>query len=164
MCSSDLSRKVTPGGLFIALPGARVDGHDFADTALTRGAVAVLAARPVGVPAIVVDPVPVPEGDNADLYANDPDGSAAAVVGALSALAKAVVSRLITDQDLTVVGITGSAGKTSTKDLIASVLRTAGETVAPPGSFNNEIGHPYTALRCDRDTRFLVAELSGRST
>lgn len=156
------SRKVTPGGLFIALPGARVDGHDFADTALTRGAVAVLAARPVGVPAIVVDPVPVPEGDNADLYANDPDGSAAAVVGALSALAKAVVSRLITDQDLTVVGITGSAGKTSTKDLIASVLRTAGETVAPPGSFNNEIGHPYTALRCDRDTRFLVAELSAR--
>ena len=64
--------------------------------------------------------------------------------------------------DLTVVGITGSAGKTSTKDLVASVLRQAGETVAPPGSFNNEIGHPYTALRCDADTRFLVAEMSAR--
>ncbi len=156
------SRKVTPGGLFIALSGARMDGHDFAATALAQGAVAVLAARPVGVPAIVVTPVPVPEGDNADLYANDPDGSAAAVVGALSALAQAVVGRLVRDHNLTVVGITGSAGKTSTKDLIASVLRTAGETVAPPGSFNNEIGHPYTALRCDRDTRFLVAELSAR--
>ncbi|HJD77895.1 UDP-N-acetylmuramoyl-tripeptide--D-alanyl-D-alanine ligase [Corynebacterium pollutisoli] len=152
------SRKVTPGGLFLALPGARVDGHDFAATATEAGAVAVLAARPVGVPAVVVTPTGRSDS-NADIYAHDTDGSARAVVEALAALAHGVVTRL---PDLTVVGITGSAGKTSTKDLVASVLRQAGETVAPPGSFNNEIGHPYTALRCDADTRFLVAEMSAR--
>ncbi|MDO5668821.1 MAG: UDP-N-acetylmuramoyl-tripeptide--D-alanyl-D-alanine ligase [Corynebacterium sp.] len=152
------SRKITPGGLFLALPGARVDGHDYARTATEAGAVAVLAARPVGVPAIVVQPHGRHDS-NADIYAHDTDGSAAAVVAALAALAHAAVTRL---PELTVVGITGSAGKTSTKDLVASVLRQAGETVAPPGSFNNEIGHPYTALRCDEDTRFLVAEMSAR--
>ncbi|AGF72898.1 UDP-N-acetylmuramoyl-tripeptide--D-alanyl-D-alanine ligase [Corynebacterium halotolerans] len=157
------SRKVAPGGLFVALPGARVDGHDYAETAVAQGAVAVLAARPVGVPAIVVTPDRGRHtGDNADIWAHDADGSAAAVVGALSALARAVTIRLVRDNGLTVVGVTGSAGKTSTKDLIASVLRTAGETVAPPGSFNNELGHPYTALRCDGDTRHLVSELSAR--
>ena len=152
------SRKITPGGLFLALPGARVDGHDYARTATDGGAVVVLAARPVGVPAIVVKPAGRSDS-NADIYAHDADGSAAAVVAALAALAHGVVTRL---PELTVVGITGSAGKTSTKDLVASVLRQAGETVAPPGSFNNEIGHPYTALRCDADTRFLVAEMSAR--
>lgn len=155
------SRKVTPGGLFLALPGARVDGHDFAETAIAAGAVAVLAARPLGVPAIVVKPQGRTDS-NADIYAHDEDGSAAAVVGALSALARAVVTRLEAEDELIVVGITGSAGKTSTKDLVASVLRGSGDTVAPPGSFNNEIGHPYTALRCDTDTRFLVAEMSAR--
>ena len=152
------SRQVTPGGLFLALPGAHVDGHDFAATAVESGAVAVLAARPVGVPAVVVKPRGRSDS-NADIYAHDSDGSARAVVEALAALAHGVVTRL---PDLTVVGITGSAGKTSTKDLVASVLRQAGPTVAPPGSFNNEIGHPYTALRCDADTRFLVAEMSAR--
>ena len=158
------SRKVTPGGLFVALPGARVDGHDFANTAIDKGAAAVLAARPVGVPAIVVEPHGRVEGDgaNADIYANDADGSAAAVVEALSALARAVTQRLAAEQELTIVGVTGSAGKTSTKDLIATIFREVGETVAPPGSFNNEIGLPYTALRCDEHTRYLVAEMSAR--
>lgn len=157
------SRKLTPGGLFIALPGARVDGHDFAPAAIAQGAVAVLAARPVGVPAIVVPPATDRRADdNADLWSHDPDGSGAAVVEALSTLARTVTTRLVRDTGLTVVGVTGSAGKTSTKDLIASVLRTAGPTVAPPGSFNNELGHPYTALRCDRHTRHLVSELSAR--
>lgn len=158
------SRKVTPGSLFVALPGARVDGHDYATTAIDKGAVAVLAARPVGVPAIVVEPHGRVEGDgaNADIYANDTDGSAAAVVAALSAIACAVTQRLATEQELTIVGVTGSAGKTSTKDLIATIFREVGETVAPPGSFNNEIGLPYTALRCDEHTRYLVAEMSAR--
>ncbi|QPK78507.1 UDP-N-acetylmuramoyl-tripeptide--D-alanyl-D-alanine ligase [Corynebacterium lizhenjunii] len=155
------SREVRPGGLFVAFPGARVDGHDFAAQAVAAGAVAVLAARPVGIPAIVVEPTGRPTGAeaNADIYAHDVDGSAAAVVRALSALAQAVVERL---PQLNVVGVTGSAGKTSTKDLIATALRADGPTVAPPGSFNNEIGHPYTALRCTQDTRHLVAELSAR--
>lgn len=157
------SRKVTPGGLFVALPGARVDGHDFAATAVEKGAVAVLAARPVGVPAVIVEPRGRVEGDgaNADIYANDEDGSAAAVVRALSALARAVTQRL-TQHNLNIVGVTGSAGKTSTKDLIATIFRSVGETVAPPGSFNNEIGLPYTALRCDEHTQYLVAEMSAR--
>ncbi|RNE49490.1 UDP-N-acetylmuramoyl-tripeptide--D-alanyl-D-alanine ligase [Corynebacterium alimapuense] len=155
------SRKITAGGLFLALPGARVDGHDYANTAMAAGAVAVLAARPVGVPAIVV--TPNGRGDStSEVYAHDEDGSAKAVVDALSALAHAVVTKLVHDSGLTVVGITGSAGKTSTKDFVASVLRQAGDTVAPPGSFNNEVGLPYTALRCDSDTRFLVAEMSAR--
>lgn len=160
------SRKVTPGGLFIALPGAQVDGHDFAEKAVEQGAVAVLAAREVDAPAIVVKPTGKPTGDgaNADIYAHDEDGSAAAVVAALADIARYVTQELANKPSggLRIVGITGSAGKTSTKDLIASVLKTDGETVAPPGSFNNEIGHPYTALRCDEHTKYLVAELSAR--
>lgn len=160
------SRHVDKGALFVALPGARVDGHDFAEDAIANGATAVLAARPVGVPAIVVEPKGQVEGDgaNADVYANDSDGSAAVVVGALSDLARAVTNRLITQSGLNVIGVTGSAGKTSTKDLLASILITsdAGDTVAPPGSYNNEIGHPYTALRCDENTKYFVAEMSAR--
>ncbi|MDP1481691.1 Mur ligase family protein, partial [Klebsiella pneumoniae] len=63
---------------------------------------------------------------------------------------------------LTLVGVTGSAGKTSTKDLIAALLRERGEVVAPPGSFNNELGLPWTVLRADEKTRFLVLEMSAR--
>lgn len=158
------SRKVTSGSLFVALPGARVDGHDFAKKAIEQGAVAVLAARPVGVPAVVLEPQGRVTGDsaNADIYANDEDGSAAAVIGALSDLAREVTSRLAAEQGLDIVGVTGSAGKTSTKDLLATIFRAEGETVAPLGSFNNEVGLPYTALRCDEHTRFLVAEMSAR--
>ena len=143
------SRKVTKGGLFLALPGARVDGHDYAEKAIEQGAVAVLAARPVGVPAVVVKPQGKVTGDaaNADIYANDEDGSAAAVVQALSDIAREVTRRLTAEQGLEIVGVTGSAGKTSTKDLLATIFRADGETVSPPGSFNNEVGLPYTALR-----------------
>lgn len=155
------SRKICPGGLFVALAGARVDGHDFAAQVIAEGAVAVLAARPVGVPAIVLEPTGRPSG-NAEAFAHDEDGSAAAVLQALAALAQAVTTRLVAAGELNIVGITGSAGKTSTKDLIATVLEEQGPTVAPPGSFNNEIGHPYTALRCEAGTRNLVSELSAR--
>lgn len=156
------SRKVAPGGLFVALPGAKADGHDYAQVAMERGAAGVLAARPVGVPAVVVPPVERRADDNSDLAANDVDGSASAVVAGMSRLAAAVASELTEHHGLSIVGITGSAGKTSTKDLIAQVLAQAGETVAPPGSFNNEIGHPYTVLRCTESTQFLVSELSAR--
>ncbi|MEV0948754.1 UDP-N-acetylmuramoyl-tripeptide--D-alanyl-D-alanine ligase [Rhodococcus sp. NPDC049939] len=155
------SRKVTAGGLFLALPGARVDGHDHAAEAVEAGAVAVLAARPVGVPAIVVAATPSDVPSRAMALEHDADGSGAAVLEALAALAKACVDDLVAS-GLTVVGVTGSAGKTSTKDLIAAVLRPLGPVVAPPGSFNNELGHPWTALRADTDTRALVLEMSAR--
>ncbi|MDT0475173.1 UDP-N-acetylmuramoyl-tripeptide--D-alanyl-D-alanine ligase [Streptomyces sp. DSM 41014] len=130
------SREVVPGGLFVAFAGERVDGHDFAAQVVEAGAVAVLASRPVGVPAIVVDDVQA----------------------ALGALARDVVRRL----GATVVALTGSAGKTSTKDLIAQVLQRAAPTVWTPGSFNNEIGLPLTALSATDETRFLVLEMGAR--
>ncbi|MGI5148611.1 UDP-N-acetylmuramoyl-tripeptide--D-alanyl-D-alanine ligase [Plantactinospora sp. CA-294935] len=133
------SRKVRPGGLFVAFPGEKVDGHDFAAAAVASGgAVAVLGSRPVdGVPMVLV-----------------PDARAA-----LGRLARAVLDRL---PELTVIGLTGSSGKTTTKDLVAQLTTRLGATVAPPGSFNNELGHPYTALQADADTRFLVLEKGAR--
>ncbi|MFG2876745.1 UDP-N-acetylmuramoyl-tripeptide--D-alanyl-D-alanine ligase [Streptomyces sp. NPDC048337] len=130
------SRQVEAGSLFAAFDGEHVDGHDYAGRAIEAGAAAVLAARPVGVPAIVV-----------------PD-----VEKALGALARAVVERLGTD----VVALTGSAGKTSTKDLIAQVLQAHAPTVWTPGSLNNEIGLPLTALKATAETRHLVLEMGAR--
>ncbi|MER6782074.1 MULTISPECIES: UDP-N-acetylmuramoyl-tripeptide--D-alanyl-D-alanine ligase [unclassified Streptomyces] len=130
------SRQVEAGSLFAAFAGEHVDGHDYAERAVASGAAAVLAARPVGVPAIVV----------------------ADVEKALGALARAVVGRLGTD----VVALTGSAGKTSTKDLIAQVLQAHAPTVWTPGSLNNEIGLPLTALRATEETRHLVLEMGAR--
>jgi len=144
------SRQVAPGGLFMAFTGARVDGHDFAGDALAGGAVAVLGTRHLaGVPMVLVD---------------DP-------LAAMAALARAVVDRLTGPADdpagdpaggLTVVGLTGSSGKTTTKDLLAQVTSRLGPTVAPSGSLNNELGHPYTVLRAGPATRFLVMEMGAR--
>jgi len=131
------SREAGPGSLFAALPGTRTDGHEFTMAAVASGAVAVLASRPVGSPAIVV----------------------ADVQTALGQLARAVADRA---SGLTVIGITGSAGKTTTKDLTAQLLETLGPTIAPRESFNNEIGHPLTVLRITGQTRFLVSELAAR--
>ncbi|MFJ4712267.1 UDP-N-acetylmuramoyl-tripeptide--D-alanyl-D-alanine ligase [Streptomyces sp. NPDC088785] len=130
------SREVEPGSLFAAFAGERVDGHDYAADVVARGAVAVLATRPVGAPAIVVDDV----------------------TAALGALARHVVARL----GATLVALTGSAGKTSTKDLIAQVLRSKAPTVFTPGSLNNEIGLPLTALSATDETQFLVLEMGAR--
>jgi UDP-N-acetylmuramoyl-tripeptide--D-alanyl-D-alanine ligase len=99
------SRKVTSGGLFLALPGARADGHDHAASAVAAGAVAVLAARPVGVPAIVVAPQIAESG--AGVLEHDTDGSGAAVLAALAKLASAVAAELVAG-GLTIVGVTGS--------------------------------------------------------
>jgi len=131
------SRAARPGGLFAALPGEHVDGHDYAAAAVAAGAVAVLATRPCGAPALLVPDVPA----------------------ALAALAAAVVRAL---PELTIVGITGSAGKTTTKDLAAQLVETLGPTVAPRGSYNNEIGHPLTVLGVTGQTRYLISELSAR--
>jgi UDP-N-acetylmuramoyl-tripeptide--D-alanyl-D-alanine ligase len=151
------SRKIVDGGLFLALPGERVDGHDFAAAAVDRGAVAVLAAREVDAPTVIVPAVARTEGTY--LADADPDGSGAAVLAALAKLASHSVAAL---PDLTVIGVTGSSGKTSTKDLLAAVLAPSGPTVAPPESFNNELGLPWTALRAGADTRHLVLEFSAR--
>ncbi|MEU6085980.1 UDP-N-acetylmuramoyl-tripeptide--D-alanyl-D-alanine ligase [Streptomyces sp. NPDC047085] len=130
------SREVVPGSLFAAFVGERVDGHDYARAVVEAGAAAVLASRPVGVPAIVVEDVQT----------------------ALGALARHVVQRLGT----TLVALTGSAGKTSTKDLVAQVLQRKAPTVFTPGSLNNEIGLPLTALTATEETKFLVLEMGAR--
>lgn len=132
------SRAVEPGSLFVAFRGARVDGHDYAAQAVRAGAVAVLATRPVDAPAVIV-----------------PDAAAA-----LAELAAAQVAAL---PSVTVIGVTGSAGKTSTKDLLARLTGRIGPTIAPVGSFNNELGHPLTVLRADTGTRFMVLELAARN-
>jgi UDP-N-acetylmuramoyl-tripeptide--D-alanyl-D-alanine ligase len=134
------SRAVEAGDLFVAVAGERVDGHDFLGAAATAGAVAALSARPDGaLPTVVVD---------------DP-------VAALGRLATGVHARL-TAGGLRTLGITGSSGKTSTKDLLGQVLAAAGPTVSPPGSYNNDIGLPLTVLDADEATRFLVLEMGSR--
>ena len=158
------TRAVTAGGLFVALPGERVDGHDFAAAAVAADAAGVLAAREVDAPAVIVPPV---SGTSSSyVLAADADGAGAGVLAGLAALARHVVDTLSSTigsgAGLSVVGITGSSGKTSTKDLTAHLLEAAGPTVAPPGSFNNELGHPWTALRATPETRHLVLELSAR--
>lgn len=158
------NREVGPGGLFVALPGERVDGHAFAAAAVAAGAAGVLAAREVDAPAVIVPPVAETAAPGTELaLAGDTDGSGRAVLAALGKLAR-YVSAVLADAGLTTVGITGSSGKTSAKDLIAMVLEPLGPTVAPPGSFNNELGHPWTVLRADAETSHLVLELSARGT
>jgi UDP-N-acetylmuramoyl-tripeptide--D-alanyl-D-alanine ligase len=154
------TRKIGPGDLFVAMPGERVDGHRFAADAIAAGAVGVLAAREVDAPSVIVPPV-AHNASRALALAGDSDGSGASVLAGLAALARSVVDRLVPG-GLTVVGVTGSSGKTSTKDLIAHLLAPLGPLVAPPGSFNNELGHPWTVLRADEHTRNLVLELSAR--
>jgi UDP-N-acetylmuramoyl-tripeptide--D-alanyl-D-alanine ligase len=151
------SRAIAPGGLFVALPGEHVDGHEFVPAATAAGAAGVLAGREVDAPAVIAAPVARQAGTYLD--AADRDGSGAAVLTALAALAGHVVRSL---PGTAVVGVTGSSGKTSTKDLLAAVLAPLGATVAPPGSFNNELGLPWTALRADAGTRHLVLEFSAR--
>jgi len=155
------SRCVGPGGLFVALPGEQVDGHNFAAAAVAAGAVGVLAGRPVGVPSVLAPRPTVNVRSTSAALAADSDGAGAAVLAALARLARTVVTTL-SQTGLRVVGLTGSSGKTSTKDMVAALLAPLGPTVAPPGSFNNEIGHPWTALRADAATRHLVLELSAR--
>jgi len=131
------SRQAAPGALFVAIRGDSVDGHDFAQEAVAAGATAVLAGHEIDAPSLVVDDT----------------------VAALGRVAAEIVRRL---QRCTVVGITGSQGKTSTKDLLSQVLATAGATVATAGNLNNEIGVPLTCCRADANTRFLVCEMGAR--
>ncbi|MEV6849977.1 UDP-N-acetylmuramoyl-tripeptide--D-alanyl-D-alanine ligase [Actinoplanes sp. NPDC051411] len=131
------SRRIVPGGLFAAFEGEKADGHDYAATAMKAGAAAVLSTRDTGEPGVVVE----------DL------------LKALAELAHVVVERL---GELTVVGLTGSSGKTTTKDYLGQLLSRLGPAIAPAGSLNNELGFPYTVLQATAETRFLVLEMGAR--
>ncbi|CAB4679529.1 unannotated protein [freshwater metagenome] len=133
------SRQAVPGAMFVAIRGENLDGHDFAASAIGNGASVVLAGRELDVPCIVVaDPV----------------------------LALGALARWVREHKLSckVIAITGSSGKTSTKDLLAQVLTAAGSTVAAVGSFNTEVGVPLTILRADEATQFLVLEMGMRGS
>ncbi len=132
------SRDLSPGDLFVAFEGENLDGHDFVDQAMGNGAVLSLVTRPIAGPHVVVSNM----------------------LEAVSALARHNAQAL--QSTCTIIGLTGSSGKTSTKDLLASVLEAAGETVSPPGSFNNELGFPLTVLRANLNTKFLVLEMGSR--
>ncbi len=135
------SRQVVDGALFVAIAGEHVDGHDFVDAAARQGAAAALVEREIK--SAPIAQIVVPD-----------------TVAALGALAKAnLEARKAIDEPFTIIGITGSVGKTTTKDLLHALLSTQGETVAPKGSFNNEIGLPLTALKVGERTRYLVAEM-----
>jgi UDP-N-acetylmuramoyl-tripeptide--D-alanyl-D-alanine ligase len=133
------SRLVTPGSLFVAKPGEVTDGHLFVSSAIENGAVAAIVEHGVSesIPQLIVK-------DS---------------VEALGLLAKHVVAKVKALGSLKVIGVTGSNGKTTTKNMLREVLSTAGETVAPEESFNNEVGAPYSMLRITEKTKFLVAEL-----
>jgi UDP-N-acetylmuramoyl-tripeptide--D-alanyl-D-alanine ligase len=135
------SREVVPGGIFFAKPGEATDGHLFAPQAAENGAAVLVVER------VLPEQASVPQIVVAD------------VVTALGALAAEVVARVHAKGALRVVGITGSNGKTTTKNLLASILSPLGETVAPKESFNNEVGAPITMLRVTESTRFLVSEM-----
>jgi len=131
------SRLATPGCFFLALKGENADGHEFAADAYRNGSMFSLTSQRIDGPCIVV-------GD---------------VIEALSILAAFVRKRL---DKLIVIGITGSQGKTSTKDLLTHMLGAVGPTVAPAGSFNNDLGLPITLLQCDDRTRFCILEMGAR--
>lgn len=130
------SRAVEPGDLFVAIPGERVDGHDYVPAAVERGAVAVLVQR------------------ECDLHG----ASALRVADTVEALG--VLGRLLRDDyEGVLVGVTGSAGKTTAKNLLAAILAEAGPTLATEGNLNNEIGVPLTLKRLTPDTEFAVVEM-----
>jgi UDP-N-acetylmuramoyl-tripeptide--D-alanyl-D-alanine ligase len=146
LCDKDLliskapvfdSRLATPGCFFLALKGENADGHEFAADAYRNGAMFSLTSQRIDGPCIVVKDV----------------------LEALSILAAFVRKRL---DKLVVIGITGSQGKTSTKDLLTHMLGAVGPTVAPAGSFNNDLGLPITLLQCDDRTRFCILEMGAR--
>ncbi|MBB2976217.1 UDP-N-acetylmuramoyl-tripeptide--D-alanyl-D-alanine ligase [Microbacterium endophyticum] len=132
------SRNIGPGDIFVAKPGEATDGHLFVPTAASQGALVAIVEHVVeaSISQIVV----------------------ANTVDALADFAREVVARVRARGELQVVGITGSNGKTTTKNMLAHILAGAGETVAPHASFNNEVGAPLTMLRVTEDTAYLVSE------
>ena len=140
------SRKVVDSSIFVAIPGDRVDGHDFVQKAAELGAKI----------AIVEHFVKLDESNNSKIAQIVVENS----VEALGLLAKHNLERRrALNTPFSIIGITGSVGKTTTKDMLKALLSTLGNTVAPIGSFNNEIGLPLTSLQVNENTRFLIAEM-----
>ena len=133
------SRLVGKGSLFVAKPGETTDGHLYISNAIANGAVAAIVEHPV------TDSIN-------QLVVKDS-------VAALGVLATFVVAEVKSKGELQVIGITGSNGKTTTKNMLRAILATAGETIAPEESFNNEVGAPYSMLKITENTKFLVVEL-----
>jgi len=131
------SSEVEQGGIFLAIRGEKVDGHDFVDDAFTHGALLAITTRAVPQRHILVQDVTV----------------------AITSLARFARSEL---KYLKVVGITGSQGKTTTKDLLRHMLSQHGQTVAPYGNYNNELGVPLTLLACSSETKYAVIEMGAR--
>ena len=131
------SRDAQPGTFFIAMPGEQADGNDFAEAAIASGAHFAITTRKISGPSFLVQ----------DSHR------------ALSGLAQLARSK---SQGCTFIAITGSQGKTTTKELLGHILMTQGETVVPAGSFNNEIGLPLTILRCTDQTKYCVLEMGAR--
>lgn len=131
------SRQAKAGSIFLALVGENSDGHKYCSDAFANGAVLALTTKVVEEPCVVV----------------------ADVMQAIADLAKFVRVQL---NDLTVIGITGSQGKTTTKDLLNYILSSVGETIAPKGSFNNELGVPLTILECNEKTKYCILEMGAR--
>jgi UDP-N-acetylmuramoyl-tripeptide--D-alanyl-D-alanine ligase len=131
------SRSAIKGSLFLALVGENSDGHNYVDDAKAHGATGFMTTREVNGDGIVV-----------------PD-----VLSAVRTLATYVRKQL---PNLTVIGITGSSGKTTTKDLLASILSSRANCVATKASFNNELGAPITLLECDVDTKYCILEMGAR--
>ncbi|WP_406632771.1 UDP-N-acetylmuramoyl-tripeptide--D-alanyl-D-alanine ligase [Pseudarthrobacter quantipunctorum] len=142
------SREATPGSLYVAKPGEYADGHDFTADAFADGATLALVERPVAGP----DGVPYPS-------IVVPDAVLAMGALAAEAVRRIRAARAEAQDELTVIGITGSAGKTTTKDLLAGIFALHGNTVAPRGSYNGEIGVPLTVFTAGTDTRYLVIEM-----
>ena len=137
------SREVQTGTLFVAKPGMVTDGHRFIPMAFEKGATLALVEREV----LDEQGVPYPSIQVPD------------VVLAMGDLARYSIEQMRAQGELTVIGITGSAGKTTTKDLLAAIFTPEGPTVAPVGSYNSEVGVPLTVFRADESTRYLVIEM-----
>ena len=143
------SRKVSPGDLFVAINGEKVDGHDFCHEAIKKGAIAVVSSKElVGIPTLLVK-----EGNAASKNVDQP------TVIALGKLASYLLMKL---PNIFKIAVTGSSGKTTTKDLLFDLGNLIGPTVAPVGSYNNEIGMPQTILECDEKTKVLILEMGAR--
>ncbi len=134
------TRTIEPGEIFVALVGENFDGHDFVDLAIDKGAIAVVVSRQLETQAI-------------------PQFVVSDTLQAYQQIARWWRDRL---SDLPVIGITGSVGKTSTKELVAAVLATQGKVLKTEANFNNEIGVPKTLLQITSEHDYAVVEMAMR--